>query len=96
MKKSCAICGNELSRKWQSPAVAKGHAVSHVLLSCGVCGASFTRAELQASAKPPAGTALLPTLGAPGSVAGAESCVEDPRSAPEVVCGSTLSFRRKS
>jgi len=43
--------------------------MSHVLWNCGVCGAAFTRAELQAIAKPPAKTALLAPSVAAGSIA---------------------------
>lgn len=59
MKKSCPVCTSELSRKWQTPSVANGHSASNVHWNCGVCGATFTRAELQPVAKLPAETRTL-------------------------------------
>lgn len=69
MKKSCPVCGSELSRKWQSPMSANGQATSHVLWNCGVCGAAFTRMQLQATVKPPVKATLLPSPAAAESVA---------------------------
>ncbi len=69
MKKICPICTSELSKKWQLAGAANRQPMSQVLWNCSVCGAEFTRTELQASAKPPAKTALLTPSVAVGSIA---------------------------
>ena len=53
MKKSCPICGSELSRKMAVALGANGSPMLHVLWNCGVGGAAFTRSELQAAGRPP-------------------------------------------
>ena len=69
MKKTCPICASELTRKWQPAGAANRQSTSHAVWNCGVCGAVFTRTELEATANPPAKTALLTSSAASGSVA---------------------------
>jgi transposase-like protein len=78
VKKNCPACESELSRKWQSPFGANGHTTSQVLWSCGVCGAAFTRTQLQATAKPPAKPELLTSSAPAGSLAFAKTAPKIP------------------
>ena len=95
MKKSCPICESELSRKWQSPLGANGSPMSHVLWNCGVCGAAFTRSELQAAGKPPlVDSALLASSQSSVSDPIVKTGTEDSRPVAEVIGRPMLICRK--
>jgi hypothetical protein len=97
MKNSCPICESELSKKWRSPLCGNGNHMSHVLWNCGVCGATFTRSELQAAVKPPlVDSTLLALSQASVSDPIAKTGAEDPRPVAEVIGKPMMICQRKS
>jgi hypothetical protein len=71
VKMNCPTCYSELSKKWQSPQNTKSPLSPRGQWSCGVCGGSFTRLEIQAAGKPvvaaaiPGGSAVAVVLASP-------------------------------